>query len=209
MSETVSIRPAVPEDGTVAADLIFATGPDLFDFVFYRDKQKNLDLIKRLFTEGTNSFSHSCAHIAELGGQPAGLVHIVDYQEKKLGNRTLGGCLVKEIGWFSFLIRIPRFIIVERLIPEIGENTYYIQHLATLEDFRGSGVGRRLLEFSEEQAVKRQLERLMLDVESKNANAIRLYQSFGFRITREIDSSVLRRKYDFEELYRMVKKIKY
>ena len=209
MNDTVLIRPALPTDGNLAADLIFATGPDLFDFVFYRDKQKTLDLIKRLFAEETNSFSHSCAYIAELGGQPTGLVHVVDFEEKKLGNQTLGGCLVKEIGWFAFLIRTPRFMIVDHLIPEIGTNTYYIQHIATLKDFRGRGIGRRLLEFSEEQAIKRQLGRLMLDVESKNANAIRLYQSFGFRITQKIDSRVFRRKYDFEGLYRMVKDIKF
>lgn len=207
MNDTVSIRPALPADGHLAADLIFATGPDLFDFVFYRDKQKNLDLIKRLFAEETNSFSHSCAHMAELAGQIAGLVHVVDVEEKKLGNRTLGGCLVKEIGWFACLIRMPRFIIVDRLIPEIGKNTYYIQHLATRKNFRGRGIGRSLLEFCEQQAVRRRLDRLMLDVESKNDAAIRLYQSFGFRITREIDSRVFRRKYDFEGLYRMVKKL--
>ena len=208
MNDTLLIRPALPEDGPLAADLIFSTGPDLFDFVFYRDKQKNLNLIKRLFAEKTNSFSHSCAHIADLDGHPAGLVHVVDIEEKKFGNRTLAGCLVKEIGWLAFLIRTPRFVIVDHMIPEIGENSYYIQHLATVKDFRGRGVGRRMLEFCEEQAVRRQLNRLMLDVESKNANAIRLYQSFGFKITREIDSRVFRRKYDFVGLYRMVKEIK-
>lgn len=208
MTAGISIRPALPEDGALAADLIFSTGPDLFDFVFYRDKQKNLKLIDRLFADDTNSFCHACAYIAERDGESAGLIHMVDFKEKTLGNQTLAGSLVKQMGWFAFLIRIPRFMIVDHLIPAIGQNAYYIQHLATLEVQRGHGIGRSLLKFCEEQAVRRKLGNLMLDVESTNTNAIGLYRSFGFAVTRKIDSRVLRRKYDFEGLYRMEKRIK-
>ena len=208
MEAGITIRPALPEDGTLAADLIFATGPDLFDFLFYRDRQKNLKLIGRLFAEDTNSFCHACAHIAERDGKPVGLIHMVDFEEKKLGNQTLACSLVKQMGWFAFLIRTPRFMIVDHLIPEIQKNVYYIQHLATLASQRGRGIGQRLLAFCEEQAIKRELHCLMLDVESTNANAISLYQSFGFEITQKIDSRVFRRKYDFEGLYRMVKEVK-
>jgi ribosomal protein S18 acetylase RimI-like enzyme len=208
MKTGIHIRPAAPEDGALAASLILSTGPDLFDFVFYRNTQKNLDLIDRLFAEDTNSFSHSCAYMAERGDRPAGLVHVVDYEEKQLGNRTLGGSLIRQMGWFAFIIRTPRFLIVDRLIPEIGKNAYYIQHLATRERFRGQGIGRSLLEFCEAQAVGRRLGCLMLDVESANTAAIGLYQSFGFTITRKISSRVFRRKYNFEGLYRMVKEIK-
>lgn len=207
MTAAITFRPAIPEDGLLAADLIFSTGPDLFGFVFYRSQKKNLELINRLFAEDTNSFSHTCAHIAELGGKAAGLVHVVDFEEKKLGNRTLGGCLVKEMGWFSFLIRTHRFLIVDHLIPEIGEDSYYIQHLATLESCRGHGIGRGMLEFCEREAKNRQLGNLMLDVESTNTDAISLYRSFGFSITQKIDSRIFRRKYDFKGLYRMIKAI--
>ena len=112
------------------------------------------------------------------------------------------------MGWFAFLIRTHRFLIADRLIPEIGENTYYIQHLAALEAFRGRGVGRSMLAFCEQEAIDRQLGGLMLDVECTNKNAISLYRLFGFAITRKIDSRVLRRKYEFGGLYRMVKEIK-
>jgi ribosomal protein S18 acetylase RimI-like enzyme len=205
MADNLRIRPATPEDAPLAADLIFSTGPVLFDFVFYRDKEKNLALINRLFAEETNSFSHNCAYLAELGGRSAGLVHVVDFEEKKSGNRTLGGSLVRHMGWGAFLVRAPRFLTLDRLIPEIGNDAYYIQHLATLERFRGRGVGRSLLEFCETVAVGRQLGSLALDVESGNDDAIRLYRSFGFKIARKIESRVLRRKYDFEGLYRMIK----
>jgi ribosomal protein S18 acetylase RimI-like enzyme len=207
MANNLRIRPATPEDGPLAADLIFSTGPDLFDFVFYRNKENTSALINRLFAEETNSLSHSCAYMAELGGRSAGLVHVVDFEEKKLGNRTLGGSLVRHMGWVAFLIRTPRFLTIDRLIPEIGNDTYYIQHLATRERFRGQGVGRGLLEFCETIAARRRLGSLALDVESGNAAAIRFYRSFGFKISRKIESRVLRRKYDFEGLYRMIKEI--
>ena len=205
MSDDITIRPAVAEDGMLAADLIFSTGPELFDYLFYRNRQKNLDLIRRLFCADGNSLSHNFAHIAELNGRPAGLLHAVDPREKMLSSESMAGNLVNQIGWTAFLIRTPRLLKIGRLVPATGKNTYYIQHLATRKASSGRGVGRRMLTFCQQRAVHKGLGSLTLDVEAGNSNAIELYRSFGFTIAAKTDDRTFRRKYGFRGLYRMVK----
>lgn len=47
--------------------------------------------------------------------------------------------------------------------------------------FHGQGIGKRLLEYTLEEAYKMNCERVRLSVYASNAGAIRLYESVGFR----------------------------
>ncbi|UXI68527.1 GNAT family N-acetyltransferase [Tahibacter amnicola] len=53
--------------------------------------------------------------------------------------------------------------------------------LATAASARGEGVGRRLLQTVESDALRRGHDRLRLEVRTDNAAAIRLYESSGYR----------------------------
>ena len=57
-----------------------------------------------------------------------------------------------------------------------------INNLAVREDFRGKGVGVKLLEDMLEVAKDRKLSALTLEVNEKNLAAIHLYKKFGFVI---------------------------
>lgn len=54
-------------------------------------------------------------------------------------------------------------------------------------DCRQEGLGRRLLTFAEEQAVKEGKKAIRLDVYEKNAPAIRLYERLGYRFVETVD----------------------
>lgn len=54
-------------------------------------------------------------------------------------------------------------------------------------DLSGLGVGRRLLEFAGEQAVKEGKKTIRLDVYEKNTPAIRLYERMGYRYVKTVD----------------------
>ncbi len=55
-----------------------------------------------------------------------------------------------------------------------------IINLAIHPDLRSRGLGRKLLEFLLNRAKKSGIKRLVLEVRSRNANAQKLYASFGF-----------------------------
>ena len=58
--------------------------------------------------------------------------------------------------------------------------------LATAPAYRGRGLASRLLRRSSSAARRAGAESLWLTVRPDNAEAIRLYESFGFRRTRRV-----------------------
>ena len=66
--------------------------------------------------------------------------------------------------------------VIGRMIAPEGE----IYRIATHPDFRGRGIGYRLLSYMTKTERGRGLESVFLEVRSKNAPAISLYTSFGF-----------------------------
>ena len=60
--------------------------------------------------------------------------------------------------------------------------TFYIQMLATYPQFRGHGIGRRLLAHAEAQAAAHNCHTLALDVDITNTNALRVYDYTGFTV---------------------------
>lgn len=66
----------------------------------------------------------------------------------------------------------------ERLeIPD----TLYVSSLAVFDEFRGMGLGTKMLSIAREQAHERHFDALSLLVFEQNAGAVRLYEREGFR----------------------------
>jgi ribosomal protein S18 acetylase RimI-like enzyme len=59
--------------------------------------------------------------------------------------------------------------------------------LGILPEFRGLGLGRKLLTESIRQLYEMNASSIMLQVESENANALNLYKSCGFEETSVMD----------------------
>ena len=67
--------------------------------------------------------------------------------------------------------------VLGRLIAPEGE----IYRIAVRPDKRGRGIGYRLLDYSVKTSKGQGLERLFLEVRSKNIPAIKLYTAYGFK----------------------------
>ncbi|MBQ8584565.1 MAG: ribosomal protein S18-alanine N-acetyltransferase [Clostridia bacterium] len=72
---------------------------------------------------------------------------------------------------------VPIAYVIGRLIAPEGE----IYRIAVDEKYRGRGIGYRLLSYALKSERGRGLETVFLEVRSKNAAAIALYSSYGFR----------------------------
>jgi ribosomal protein S18 acetylase RimI-like enzyme len=59
--------------------------------------------------------------------------------------------------------------------------TLYISSLSVLDEFRGMGLGTKMLSIARDQARERGLDALSLIVFEQNTGALRLYQREGFR----------------------------
>ena len=61
---------------------------------------------------------------------------------------------------------------------------YHVQEIAVDVNFRRQGVARELLEFMIQEAKRRKLDKIELDVWEFNDSAIEFYQAVGFKQTR-------------------------
>ena len=78
----------------------------------------------------------------------------------------------------------------------VGSFKGYIQTVCVGEEYRGKGLGKKLLQFSEERILKIS-PNLFICVSSFNTGAIRLYEEFGFKRIGELENFV---KQGFSEL---------
>ena len=65
------------------------------------------------------------------------------------------------------------------------KSDYYIRSLCIDPSSQGRGFGRRLLEQAVHDCLAADCRRVTLDVQIGNVPALRLYESFGFRILKE------------------------
>jgi ribosomal-protein-alanine N-acetyltransferase len=65
----------------------------------------------------------------------------------------------------------------------------YIQTICIKKNYRGRGLGTRILQFCEERILKIS-PNIFICVSSFNTNALRLYQSYGFKLVGELENFV-------------------
>jgi [ribosomal protein S18]-alanine N-acetyltransferase len=84
-----------------------------------------------------------------------------------------------------YIIRINTEIAGFVILQMDGTFKGYIQTICINEDFRGKGLGKKLLNFCEERILKIS-PNVFICVSSFNTRALQLYTSFGFKVIGEL-----------------------
>ncbi len=201
MNSQISIRPARPDDATVAASLIRLTmGASANLFSDIESGWTSEKLLATLFTYKGGRFSYQVGTILAADDAAVGL--LVSYPASKMTMLDLiTGRNLLSILDFRAMIRFTKRMSLMLNIHEAERGEYYISNVGVLSDFQRKGYGARLLTFAEEQARKSSLKKCSLIVDQHNDGAIRLYQQFGYKI-------IFSGKLDGESGYhRMVKEL--
>lgn len=82
------------------------------------------------------------------------------------------------------------------IMQTCGTFSGYIQTICVAENYRGKGIGTKLLEFCE-QRILSYSPNIFICVSSFNSGAIKLYKNFGFKLIGELEDLV---KEGFTEL---------
>ena len=206
-SADITIRPAAPTDAPGGALLIHHTMGAIADYVFgLGDRTRAIDVFARLFAAGRNRLGWRHSRIAEVDGEAAGL--LIAYPSsmmKRLEAATgFGLAGIYGIGGFADFVRrgLPLSAVKE---ARAGE--YYVSNIAVFPQYRGRGIGTRLLEAAEESAGAAEMGACSLCVDGGNAGARRLYERFGFRATETFTVPVPRYGDGTIVVHRMVKRI--
>jgi ribosomal protein S18 acetylase RimI-like enzyme len=184
MKSELVIRPARSCDTRPAVSLLHQAVGRLGDFFFGNgDPTRTLDILERLIARKDNRFSYNFTFLAEKAGQVVGL--LLAYPAGIISSLELstGRHLFPILGWNGLLnLAIRSLPLAGCLEAEQGE--YYISALSVLPRFQGQGVGRQLMHFAEQEAVRQDMHKCSLIVSLENEGARRLYLHHGYQVVK-------------------------
>lgn len=166
-SPKIIIRPATIDDAeTIALAVALAIADEEAVRDYCGDEPRAV--LTEISRADHTQYSWRSALVAESEGRTVGAV--VGYDGAKL----------KELreGTFDVLRRMVGR--VPNIPNETEEGEYYLDSVAVIHEFRGLGIGAKLVEAFCDMAFSEGAERVGLIVEAENANASKLYRSLGF-----------------------------
>lgn len=197
----IIIRKAILDDNKEFAELVLLSAP-VFPIIFGNRIKTGL---QNLFRYRANLFSFEHVYFAEVDGKKAGMILGYDWQVKKRESLKTGFLLFKEIG-FSILGKLLRMIKLEAMSGGFANREYYINNIAVYPQYRGRGIGKRLIFEAEKEAKIVGAKKIILGVEKENITAINFYKKLGYRIEKEFLIPLKMGK--LQVYYRMTKEVK-
>jgi ribosomal protein S18 acetylase RimI-like enzyme len=172
----ILIRPAGPADAADIARHILLSAPSFLPAVFGPDIAGILESLAR----GTGTlFSHEHALVADEGGCALGTILGYTGATKAEQDPRTGFALLRSLG-LDMLRRLGTLLRMQSAIGHMEWDDYYISNVAVSPDRRGQGIGGRLVEAARLNAERCGARAMILDVETDNPGARRLYERLGF-----------------------------
>jgi ribosomal protein S18 acetylase RimI-like enzyme len=200
-----TLQPATPDMDTVASTLIYLTMGRMADYLFGSDNAQNAqELLKRLFREKSNRFSHQFTEVATLSGEVTGLVIAYSGRSMKSLELPMALSLVKASGVLGFIRFVKRaFPLFE--VKEVENDEYFISNIAVLSAYQGQGLGKYLLSQAEKTAREQGFKKISLTVDVENRHAFSLYKRIGFNVIETVEIKSLQRHIGYSGFHRMAK----
>jgi ribosomal protein S18 acetylase RimI-like enzyme len=102
-------------------------------------------------------------------------------REKAAEDPRTGLVLLRHLGP-GLLLRLVPLLRLQGMIGRVGAAAYYISNVAVYPEQRGKGIGGALLQRAEEEARAAGAVEVVLDVETDNHGARRLYERSGYQV---------------------------
>jgi ribosomal protein S18 acetylase RimI-like enzyme len=166
-----TLRAARKSDAVALAALIDIAGEGLPVYLWNQAKapeQSVFEFGRARAAREQGNFSYMNATVAEIDGEV--VAALVDY---RLDDPY-------EIGDLADLPEVVRPLVV---LESKAPGSWYVNVVATFPEFRGQGIGARLLALTEERGRAHGATSVSMIVASENAAAMRLYARSGYRET--------------------------
>ena len=168
------IRFARKEDAPEIAQLILVILKDMeLPFLKQTGEQKTLEILEEAITDPNYRYSYSRGIVEEIDGKVAGVAYGYTDEEESIIDQPLVPILEK-----YQLDASTRLFIDKETFP----NEWYLDSISVSEDFRGQGIGSRLLEALPKLAKKANRSVIGLSGDEKNPKAKKLYERHDFKV---------------------------
>jgi len=160
------LRPARKEDCAAIAALYRISSDGVADYIWTRLAQPGEDILdvgRRRYEQEESVFSYRSCTVVETNGAVTGMLVTFPMNVDSTDSE-------------SDPVLAPYSKLEE-------DNSYYICGMAVFPEYRGHGIGTRLLALAEEKARKLGIRKMSLVVFEQNIGACRLYRRKGYRET--------------------------
>lgn len=175
----IRLRPATSTDAREAGRAADIAAGGLFTTMFGKGTEP---IMTTLGNTSGHPLSVEHVTVAEADGRTCGWLSAMPGPQAT----DDGSAYAKAAGWRAirmlFVYLAGRSLL--RAMDQHEADEYHIQSIAVADDYRGQGIGHRLLAKAEQDAGANGSAALTLDVDTKNAGAERLYRSLGFEPVR-------------------------
>ncbi|HVO38568.1 MAG TPA: GNAT family N-acetyltransferase [Spirochaetia bacterium] len=172
----ILIRPAGSADAADIARHILLSAPLLLPAVF---GPGITGILESLAAGRGTLFSHEHALVAVEGGRALGTILGYTGATKAEQDPRTGFALLRFLG-LDMVRRLGTLLRMQSAIGRMDRDEYYISNVAVSPDRQGQGIGGRLVEAARRGARLRGARAVILDVETDNPGARRLYERLGF-----------------------------
>lgn len=175
-SEKKVLREATIKDRQAIAELVYVILTDM-QLPFLKDKTKEqiVNLLAETITDPTYRYGYKRGIVEDIEGTVAGIAFGYRSFDEEVIDRP-----------FSKTLQ-AHGLLNERLFtdPECFPDEWYLDTICVAEDFRGRGIGSKLLEGINLQAKTTGAHKIGLCVDHQNPKAQRLYERKGFKVVGE------------------------
>lgn len=192
----ITIRKAEVSDCNFIAKIILlaeSTGFEITSYtkMFGKTNDELLPYFEKMINNETNGhpLTYKSYVIACVDNVPASAISV--YKEGEYGdsNHLMTGALMtgfdrKSVAAAFGFLKIHSDISIQKKI-----NTLQIDCVATLPEYRGKGILKRLLSETEKMAHNAQLNEIQIQVWKKNEGAVKVYEKSGYKIVTEMMSN--------------------
>lgn len=181
------IRRARVDDKGPIAELIYSSGPEMYDYLF---GPVALDRIYYEFLSGVGFTGYSNVTVAVLDGEVVGTGCFFD--RKQYMSFMLGTIKVtfSYFGLSKGLAALWRSFHAARIMPAPKAKEIYLCNFGVVDRLRGRGIGSEIIQHKLVEARKLGYTRFGLDVSSGNPQAEAFYTRLGMKATAEKRFSV-------------------
>jgi ribosomal protein S18 acetylase RimI-like enzyme len=187
----IQSRPAQAGDVKQAVPLIYSSGPEIFDFIFgHKVKGSALKYLISAFLSEKGELGYQNFTLAVVDDNVVGSGACFNGSEKS--KFMLPGALhiISYYGLVDCWRVMWNAVRVEQVIEPPKVDLHYIAYLGVAPEWRGQGIGTRMVHNLLEQGRRAKRTLAALDVAVHNPRAQALYERLGFKVVGERKSDL-------------------
>jgi len=197
--DNIIIRKGRAEDAQDFSQLILLSAATFFLSIFSSNTE---EIMRKIFQQPGNLFSFEHSYFIEVNNEIAGMALGYNWEQKRREELHTGLLLVKHLKW-RFFTRIFYLLKAQGIVGKVSKYEYYLSNIAVYPAFRALGLGTKLFSEIKRESDKTGANKIVLDVETNNKRAIKLYKKLGYIIKWK--TPYIKNKKETFEFFRMLK----